>query len=383
MTGYIGKVNGLTWDDLIKSAKLSQKENQTDGGGFSQEWYATNPIFGYQTPDNPLGGLRQAMVGFGNPTTTGTDSEGNPIQTSNIDSFSVKNYDSPSSGGYFSTNPTYSTKYVRGADGGVDMYSEEHAPSWFDSIAPTLPIAAAIAGSGVLNTPTSTPVAAGESSGLGGGAFDLGGISGGVEGAGGATGLESAFGIGSGSGASSLSSGLSSLKNIGGQLLQHPDLLATGAGLINKLIGGSGGTENSGGGALSNISGNWTPSQQNIADNYFNKSTQREVNPYNGNLARAPIEGGEHQWFKQMKNGGHVSTDTHGGGQDDVVPIMAAPGEFVMDADTVSALGDGSSEEGIRKLEQFREMLRKHKRSAPSDSIPPRALPIQNYMRGK
>ena len=70
----------------------------------------------------------------------------------------------------------------------------------------------------------------------------------------------------------------------------------------------------------------------------------------------------------------------HGGGQDDVVDARLAPGEFVFDADAVSSLGDGNNEEGVRKLEEMREAIRRHKRSAPPDKIPPRAKPITKYL---
>lgn len=70
-----------------------------------------------------------------------------------------------------------------------------------------------------------------------------------------------------------------------------------------------------------------------------------------------------------------------GGGQDDIVPIHAAPGEYVWDADTVAALGDGSNEHGARLLDRTREQIRAHKRGAPATSIPPKALSPLEYMR--
>lgn len=70
-----------------------------------------------------------------------------------------------------------------------------------------------------------------------------------------------------------------------------------------------------------------------------------------------------------------------GGGQDDVIPAMLAPGEYVFDADIVASLGDGSNEEGARRLDEFREIIRSHKRSAPADSIPPKARSPLAYMQ--
>lgn len=70
-----------------------------------------------------------------------------------------------------------------------------------------------------------------------------------------------------------------------------------------------------------------------------------------------------------------------GGGQDDMVSANLSPGEYVMDADVVSALGDGSNEAGAAALDRMREAIRAHKRSAPADSIPPRAKSPLAYLK--
>ena len=69
-----------------------------------------------------------------------------------------------------------------------------------------------------------------------------------------------------------------------------------------------------------------------------------------------------------------------GDGQSDDIPAMLADGEYVFDADTVAALGNGSSDAGAKLLDHFRESLRAHKRSAPNDKIPPKASPLM-YMK--
>lgn len=72
------------------------------------------------------------------------------------------------------------------------------------------------------------------------------------------------------------------------------------------------------------------------------------------------------------------------GGQADNIQAMLSPGEYVMDADVVSALGDGNSEAGAAALDKFREKVRRHKRSASSDGIPPKAKSVEKYLkRGK
>ncbi len=82
--------------------------------------------------------------------------------------------------------------------------------------------------------------------------------------------------------------------------------------------------------------------------------------------------------FITGKTGHYV--DGKGDGQSDDIPAMLADGEYVFDADTVSALGNGSSKAGAQLLDHFRESLREHKRSAPTDKIPPAASPLQ-YMK--
>jgi hypothetical protein len=71
-----------------------------------------------------------------------------------------------------------------------------------------------------------------------------------------------------------------------------------------------------------------------------------------------------------------------GGGQDDLIPAQLADGEYVFDAEIVAALGDGSNKEGARKLDEFREAIRRHKRSGSTKTIPPKAKSPLAYMKG-
>lgn len=101
----------------------------------------------------------------------------------------------------------------------------------------------------------------------------------------------------------------------------------------------------------------------------------RRYGEYNREAARAAgefAEGGEVDMPALIQGGG--------GGQEDDVPINASSGEYVIDADAVSALGDGSNEEGARRLDQMVQMLREHKRSAPPSEIPPQAAPPLSYI---
>ena len=75
---------------------------------------------------------------------------------------------------------------------------------------------------------------------------------------------------------------------------------------------------------------------------------------------------------------GYVSG--HDGGQDDTIDAKLSSGEYVMDADFVSAIGDGNSENGARKLDEARRNLRRHKSQNGDSHIPPKAFGLGDYM---
>lgn len=70
-----------------------------------------------------------------------------------------------------------------------------------------------------------------------------------------------------------------------------------------------------------------------------------------------------------------------GDGQSDEVPAMLAKGEYVFDSDVVSALGNGDNAAGASVLDKMREEIRKHKRSAPVNKIPPKAKSTLAYLQ--
>lgn len=71
-----------------------------------------------------------------------------------------------------------------------------------------------------------------------------------------------------------------------------------------------------------------------------------------------------------------------GDGQSDDIPAMLADGEYVIDAETVAQLGNGSNKAGAKMLDQFRENIRAHKRSAPTHKIPPKSKSPLAYLKG-
>lgn len=72
-----------------------------------------------------------------------------------------------------------------------------------------------------------------------------------------------------------------------------------------------------------------------------------------------------------------------GTGTSDSIPAVLSDGEYVIDAQTVSMLGDGSSDAGAAKLDKMREGIRKHKGSALSKGkfAPDSKAPL-SYMKG-
>lgn len=71
-----------------------------------------------------------------------------------------------------------------------------------------------------------------------------------------------------------------------------------------------------------------------------------------------------------------------GDGQSDDIPAMLADGEYVIDAETVAQLGNGSNKAGAKILDDFRKNIRAHKRSAPHDKIPPKSKSALAYLKG-
>jgi len=64
------------------------------------------------------------------------------------------------------------------------------------------------------------------------------------------------------------------------------------------------------------------------------------------------------------------------------VPAKIADGEYVFPAAFVTALGNGDNKKGANILDGLRERLRAHKRSAPDTKIPPKAKSPLDYIKG-
>ena len=72
-----------------------------------------------------------------------------------------------------------------------------------------------------------------------------------------------------------------------------------------------------------------------------------------------------------------------GDGRSDDIPAVLSDGEYVIDAETVALLGDGSSRAGAKKLDELRVKIRKHKgKNLAKGKFSVNAKPLEAYMHG-
>lgn len=97
-------------------------------------------------------------------------------------------------------------------------------------------------------------------------------------------------------------------------------------------------------------------------------------------------------WFRKYKKnqqgqrvevpyarGGEVTGYLAGstGGQEDKIPAWLSDGEYVWDANSVSAVGDGNNTAGAKRLDEFRKKLLKQK---GMKGFPPKTKPLEKYL---
>ena len=121
----------------------------------------------------------------------------------------------------------------------------------------------------------------------------------------------------------------------------------------------------------SGISSTLTPGLTKAQLNYILTGLPA-LNPA-GHAEGGEIEGHNPTFFSE---GGLGSIDNryvkgNGDGTSDEVPAMLAHSEFVIPADVVSSLGNGSSDAGAKILDEFLRTIREHKRAADAKELPP------------
>lgn len=97
---------------------------------------------------------------------------------------------------------------------------------------------------------------------------------------------------------------------------------------------------------------------------------QKYWNAPAGHADGGSIEGHNPEFFSE---GGLQNRYVKGAGDgtSDDVPAMLANGEFVIPADVVSSLGNGSNDSGAHLLDEFLQVIREHKRKADAKDLPP------------
>ena len=98
------------------------------------------------------------------------------------------------------------------------------------------------------------------------------------------------------------------------------------------------------------------------------------------------IAGGEYN-VQQMAEGGlsALSRFVRGGGtgRSDEIPAKLSDGEYVIDAETVAMLGDGSGKAGAQRLDEMREKIRQHKgKTLAKGKFSPNAKSPLSYIKG-
>jgi hypothetical protein len=100
-----------------------------------------------------------------------------------------------------------------------------------------------------------------------------------------------------------------------------------------------------------------------------------------GSIQNAP-EGHNPQFFSEGGLGSMKNTYVKGKGDgtSDSIAAMLANGEFVIPADVVSSLGNGSNDAGAKVLDEFLRTIRAHKRKADPKGLPPDSKGALGYL---
>ena len=106
------------------------------------------------------------------------------------------------------------------------------------------------------------------------------------------------------------------------------------------------------------------------------------LNPLTGLAPVGHAEGGDVHNPQFYSEGGLNNTYVkgEGDGTSDSIPAMLANGEFVIPADVVSSLGNGSNDSGAKVLDELLKTIRSHKRKADAKHLPPDSKGALGYL---
>ena len=94
------------------------------------------------------------------------------------------------------------------------------------------------------------------------------------------------------------------------------------------------------------------------------------------------VPGHEPEFYSEggLNSIGNRYVKGNGDGTSDSIPAMLANGEFVIPADVVSSLGNGSNDSGAKILDEFLSVIRDHKRKADPKKLPPDSKGALGYL---
>lgn len=189
--------------------------------------------------------------------------------------------------------------------------------------------------------------------------------------------------VGVGTGAGGGGGILSQIKNLFGGKIKNPDgsinwnnaiKLGSGAAtMLGSLVGPRSAQ------TTPTMPAGWNDPAQFLA---MNRERAPAMAPED--YATYGTKGGEHRFFTdpvytRRAFGGNVRGP--GSGRSDDIDAKLSDGEYVFDAESVALLGDGSLDEGSRRLDQLRANLRKHKgRVLAKGKFSPAAKDPMHYM---
>jgi hypothetical protein len=149
-------------------------------------------------------------------------------------------------------------------------------------------------------------------------------------------------------------------------------IASLGVGVVGNMFGGGGGGGSQGTmpgpiGTTAPIFGAKLPTTSTVFGSN-GAPTPRKIGPYDwktyGQRPELSFFSNVPQRFAKgglaVKRGGRA-VEGSGTGRSDSIPAELSDGEYVIDAETVALLGDGSSKAGAKALDAFRVNVRKHK----------------------
>ncbi len=129
-------------------------------------------------------------------------------------------------------------------------------------------------------------------------------------------------------------------------------MMAQGQPIPAQMVRGAGGRLRAAGYTVDPNSGTWMPPPPQLGQGTgFQRGGHFDHFAQNRDVARiSPTVSAQGRYVKGP-----------GTGRSDDIPARLSDGEYVMDAETVALLGDGSGDAGAKRLDEMRQELRKHK----------------------